>query len=85
MLPTMEYKSTHQARLSNDYLLLIGKAAAGVWGLQINGPRSISGSLESIHVSDAKNEAYSLADKYLFEKGIVDRIPKGEIVWVAHP
>jgi predicted secreted protein len=82
----MEYKDTHQARFSNDYLLLIGKDAAGVWRIQINGPRPTSGSLESIHLSDAQSEAYSAAVQYFMQKGIVDpRIPREEIVWVAHP
>jgi len=82
----MEYKNTHQTRLSDNYLLVIGQDATGVWRFQIRGPRAVSGSLESIHLSDVQSEAYSVAARYFTEKGIVDlRIPREKIAWVAHP
>jgi len=82
----MDYENTHQARFSNDYLLLIGKDATGVWRIRMNGPCPIIGSLESIHLSDAQSEAYSVAVRHFMRKGIVEpRIPREKIVWVAHP
>jgi hypothetical protein len=82
----MEHENIHQARFSKDYLLLIGRDRAGVWWIQINGPRPINGPLESIHLSEAQSEAYTVADRHFMQKGIVDpRIPREEMVWVAHP
>jgi len=82
----MKYKKTHQARFSNSYMLLIGEDEAGTWRIQINGPRPKSGSLASANLADAKTEAYSVADRYFVETGIVElRIPRAKIAWAEHP
>jgi hypothetical protein len=70
---------SYQARLSNDYLLLIDQDVAGDWKFEIRGPCSLRGCLESIGLDNAKAEAYSVADRYFTEKAIVDpRIPRGK-------
>ena len=82
----MEYKNSHQARFSKDYVLLIGENEAGTWELLINGLSPFRCTLFSAHLSEAQAEAYSSADRYFSEKGIVDpRRPREKITWVAHP
>jgi hypothetical protein len=82
----MEYKNTHQARFSKDYLLVIGENEAGTWELLINGLRPFRCTLFSVRLPEAQAEAYSFSDRYFIEKGIVDpRRPREKITWVAHP
>ena len=82
----MEYRNTHQARFSKDYRLVIGEDELGSWKLLVNGLCPIRCSLLSFCLSDAQAEAYSFADQYFVEKGIVDpRVPREKTVWVAHP
>jgi hypothetical protein len=78
----MAYKNTHQARFSKDYVLLIGESEAGTWELLINGLRPFKCTLFSARLSEAEAAAYSSADRYFVEKGIVDpRVPRKEIAW----
>jgi hypothetical protein len=82
----MEYKNTHQGRFSNDYMLVIGQDATGVWKILLNGPRPFRGSLEATDLAGAEDEAYSVADRYRLEKGIAD-LPtaRDKMRWVAYP
>jgi hypothetical protein len=58
----------------------------GTWELLINGLRPFKYTLFSARLSEAEAAAYSSADRYFVEKGIVDpRVPRKEIAWVAHP
>jgi hypothetical protein len=82
----MELKRIYQARFSTGYLLLIAEGTSGHWNVEVRGPLPTSRSLDATNLADAEQEAYSIADRFFIEKGIVElRTARENMKWVVQP
>ena len=77
----------YQAKFSQQYLLIVQQGTKGCWISALRGPSEARDDcVSTLDIDDAKNQAYSFADRHFTSKGIVEkRVPRNELRWTSIP